>query len=47
MAHGSMKIFGLAGWSGSAKATLMVRLLPELVGRGISVSTVKHAHHNF
>ena len=47
MAHDSMKIFGLAGWSGSGKTTLMVRLLPELVGRGISVSTVKHAHHNF
>lgn len=42
-----MKLFGLAGWSGSGKTTLMVRLLPELVGRGLSVSTVKHAHHNF
>lgn len=47
MNHGSMKIFGLAGWSGSGKTTLMVRLLPELVGRGLTVSTVKHAHHNF
>ena len=42
-----MKIFGLAGWSGSGKTTLLTRLLPELVGRGIRVSTVKHAHHNF
>lgn len=42
-----MKIFGLAGWSGSGKTTLLVRLLPELVGRGLTVSTVKHAHHNF
>lgn len=25
----------------------MVRLLPELVRRGIRVSTMKHAHHNF
>ncbi len=40
-------IFGLAGWSGSGKTTLMVRLLPALVGRGISVSTMKHAHHGF
>jgi len=47
MKTGPMKIFGLAGWSGSGKTTLMVRLLPELVGRGISVSTVKHAHHSF
>jgi len=42
-----MKIFGLAGWSGSGKTTLVVRLLPALVGRGLSVSTVKHAHHAF
>ncbi len=42
-----MKIFGLAGWSGSGKTTLMVKLLPELVGRGITVSTMKHAHHGF
>ena len=42
-----MKIFGLAGWSGSGKTTLVVRLLPELVRRGISVSTIKHAHHAF
>ena len=43
----SMKIFGLAGWSGSGKTTLIVKLIPELVGRGISVSTLKHAHHDF
>lgn len=42
-----MKIFGLAGWSGSGKTTLVMRLLPELIGRGFSVSTVKHAHHDF
>jgi molybdopterin-guanine dinucleotide biosynthesis adapter protein len=42
-----MKIFGLAGWSGSGKTTLMVRLIPALVARGLSVSTLKHAHHAF
>ncbi len=42
-----MKIFGLAGWSGSGKTSLMIRLLPEFAGRGLSVSTVKHAHHRF
>jgi molybdopterin-guanine dinucleotide biosynthesis protein B len=42
-----MKIFGLAGWSGSGKTTLIVKLIPELVGRGLSVSTMKHAHHDF
>ncbi|HSE77159.1 MAG TPA: molybdopterin-guanine dinucleotide biosynthesis protein B [Alphaproteobacteria bacterium] len=42
-----MKIFGLAGWSGSGKTTLMVRLIPEIVVRGLRVSTMKHAHHDF
>jgi molybdopterin-guanine dinucleotide biosynthesis adapter protein len=42
-----MKIFGLAGWSGSGKTTLMTALIPELIASGISVSTVKHAHHAF
>ena len=42
-----MRIFGLAGWSGSGKTTLMTRLIPEFVARGVSVSTIKHAHHSF
>lgn len=42
-----MKVFGLAGWSGSGKTTLMIRLLPELIARGLTVSTIKHAHHVF
>jgi len=42
-----MKVFGLVGWSGSGKTTLVVRLLPELVARGVAVSTMKHAHHGF
>ena len=43
----TMKIFGLAGWSGSGKTTLVVKLIPELVSRGLTVSTMKHAHHSF
>ena len=42
-----MRVVGLAGWSGAGKTTLVVRLVPELVRRGISVSTMKHAHHGF
>ncbi len=42
-----MKIFGLVGWSGSGKTTLVAKLVPELIGRGLSVSTMKHTHHNF
>ena len=41
------RLFGLAGWSGSGKTTLLTRLLPELTRRGLTVSTVKHAHHAF
>jgi len=43
----SMKIFGIAGWSGSGKTTLVTRLLPWLIRSGVTVSTMKHAHHNF
>lgn len=42
-----MRIFGLAGWSGSGKTTLLTALIPELIARGLSVSTIKHAHHAF
>lgn len=42
-----MEIFGFAGWSGSGKTTLVTRLIPELVARGVRVSTMKHAHHAF
>ncbi len=42
-----MRLIGLAGWSGAGKTTLLTRLIPELARRGVSVSTVKHAHHAF
>jgi molybdopterin-guanine dinucleotide biosynthesis protein B len=42
-----MRIIGLAGWSGSGKTTLIKKLIPRLIARGISVSTLKHAHHGF
>jgi molybdopterin-guanine dinucleotide biosynthesis protein B len=42
-----MRVIGLAGWSGAGKTTLIVRLIPELRRRGYSVSTLKHAHHDF
>ncbi len=41
------KRFGIAGWSGSGKTTLVRRPVPELIGRGLAISTVKHAHHDF
>jgi molybdopterin-guanine dinucleotide biosynthesis adapter protein len=42
-----MRIIGLAGWSGSGKTTLLTKAIPRLVARGLSVSTLKHAHHDF
>jgi molybdopterin-guanine dinucleotide biosynthesis protein B len=43
----AVRVFGLAGWSGSGKTTLLTRLLPMLTMQGLTVSTIKHAHHAF
>ena len=42
-----MKVMGFAGWSGAGKTTLLVKLIPALRAQGLSVSTIKHAHHAF
>ncbi len=42
-----MKIYGVTGWKNAGKTGLMERLVSEITGRGISVSTIKHAHHSF
>jgi molybdopterin-guanine dinucleotide biosynthesis protein B len=42
-----MRIIGLAGWSGSGKTTLIKKVIPCLIARGLTVSTLKHAHHGF
>ncbi|MDF1748186.1 MAG: molybdopterin-guanine dinucleotide biosynthesis protein B [Alphaproteobacteria bacterium] len=42
-----MRLLGIAGYSGSGKTTLVTKLIPALTARGIRVSTIKHAHHNF
>jgi molybdopterin-guanine dinucleotide biosynthesis protein B len=42
-----MRIIGLAGWSGSGKTTLLTKAIPRIVARGLTVSTIKHAHHSF
>ena len=43
----SPRVLGLAGWSGAGKTTLLTRLIPLLVARGLRVTTIKHAHHEF
>jgi len=40
-------VFGFAGYSGSGKTTLIEQLVPRLVGEGLRVSLIKHAHHDF
>lgn len=42
-----MKVIGISGWSGNGKTTLLERLIPVLISKGYSVSTLKHAHHRF
>jgi molybdopterin-guanine dinucleotide biosynthesis adapter protein len=42
-----MKVIGFAGWSGAGKTTLIRQVIARLVGEGLRVSTLKHAHHDF
>ena len=42
-----MKVVGFSGYSGSGKTTLVERLIPVLRFKGLRVSVVKHAHHDF
>jgi molybdopterin-guanine dinucleotide biosynthesis protein B len=42
-----MKMFGLAGYSGAGKTTLIENLIPRFVARSLKVSMIKHTHHNF
>jgi molybdopterin-guanine dinucleotide biosynthesis adapter protein len=39
-----MRVFGIAGHSGMGKTTLLERIVPELQGRGLVVSLIKHSH---
>ncbi len=40
-----MKIYGITGTKNAGKTGLMERLITEFTARGLSVSTIKHAHH--
>ncbi len=40
-----MKIYGVTGWKNNGKTGLMERLVAEFCRWGLSVSTLKHAHH--
>lgn len=41
------KVFGFAGYSGAGKTTLIEKLIPRFVDRGLRISLIKHAHHGF
>jgi molybdopterin-guanine dinucleotide biosynthesis protein B len=42
-----MNVLGIVGWSGSGKTTLLTAILPLLRATGMTVSTIKHTHHDF
>ncbi|MGB0505831.1 MAG: molybdopterin-guanine dinucleotide biosynthesis protein B [Pikeienuella sp.] len=42
-----MNVYGVVGWKNAGKTTLMERLVANISGRGLTVSTIKHAHHVF
>jgi molybdopterin-guanine dinucleotide biosynthesis protein B len=42
-----MRLVGFAGFSGVGKTTLLEKIIPEMCMRGLKVSVVKHAHHQF
>lgn len=41
-----MRIYGVTGWKNSGKTGLMERLVAEFTDQGLTISTVKHAHHD-
>lgn len=41
-----MRLYGITGWKNTGKTGLMERLVAEITARGLTVSTVKHAHHD-
>lgn len=39
-------VIGLAAYSGVGKTTLLEALIPQLKSKGISLSVIKHSHHD-
>ncbi len=42
-----MNVFGITGWKNSGKTGLVVRLVEHFDAQGLTVATIKHAHHDF
>ena len=43
----SLPILGFCAYSGTGKTTLLRQIIPALKQRGLRVSVIKHAHHDF
>ena len=42
-----MKVIVVVGWKNTGKTTLIEKLIKEFNKRNLSISTIKHSHHNF
>lgn len=40
-----MNVIGIVGWKNCGKTTLASALIRELTNRGLTVNSIKHAHH--
>jgi len=45
--NSSLPILGFSAYSGTGKTTLLRQIIPALKQRGLRVSVIKHAHHDF
>ncbi len=41
-----MKVYGIIGWKNAGKTGLMERLVAHVTDLGLTVSTIKHVHHD-
>ena len=44
-AEPEVNVIGIVGWKNCGKTTLASSLIRELTGRGLTVNSIKHAHH--
>lgn len=47
MSKTATPVFGVTGWKNSGKTRMVANLVSEFRKRGLTVSTIKHAHHSF
>lgn len=47
LSNADRPVLGFAAYSGVGKTTLLKKLIPLLLDRGIRLALVKHAHHDF